>query len=842
MGLVEQALARPAGEREAWLRNACVNDTELYTRTLNYVQWEERMGGFLLNPYRLPERRFAAGEVLDGRFRIVRYVNTGGMGVVYEAVDEKLGKRIALKLARPGYGRRLTPEALHASEVSHPNVCRVFEIHTARIEDGEIEFLTMEFVEGVTLTARLKGAPIPEAEARAIALGIAQGVAEAHRHGVVHGDLKSNNVILGRGPDGGVRAVITDFGLARWARRRDLEAAQELASEVAGTPQYMAPEVSAGLRPSPASDVYALGVILKELADGSHSKWDRIIARCLDQDPANRFLDGSGVEEALNPPRPRRLWLAAAVAVLLAATSGTLVYRWAKTPQESIRLGLAPVESAPELTGPARSIETGAAKVFATLKGGARARFSIAPLKRATHIVHATLVSEGSGLLLRAALTDTHTQATNAQMEFRYGLSEIHYAPAALAGMVTAALRLPPVPVPPVNNTAVRDYTAGIADARRDSTALRGVEELERAIAADPDSPLTWAGLAQAEWEEYFVTSDATWLRRCEESLRDSKRRDPDTAPAHLISGSLYTNAGSYERAEAEYLRSIELDSGNADAHRRLGRVYLRVGRFDEARVEFLKAVEAEPRYFTACRDLGSFYRDRGDLRNALAEFERCVALAPEEPDAHWPLALLYKDLSRYGDAERESKAALALSVTTNAKALVTLALALAYQGKDGEAAPYLVRATQLSPEESLIWMNLGNAYARIHSTAKAKAAFRTGLAKAEREAVTDPRDGGAASRVALLCARVGDRGRAQMEIARALQLSPDSDETRETAILTYEVLGERDRAIAQLQNPRDPVFNFANQYPDLADLRTDPRFKELTNSRRSHQEKGNGK
>jgi Flp pilus assembly protein TadD len=406
--------------------------------------------------------------------------------------------------------------------------------------------------------------------------------------------------------------------------------------------------------------------------------------------------------------------------------------------------------------------------------------------------------------------------------------------------MVTAALRLPPVPVPPVNNAAARDYTAGIADARKDSTALRGVEELERAIAADPDSPLTWAGLAQAQWAEYFVTRDATWLRRCEESLDDAKRRDPDTAPAHLISGRLYANSGSYERAEAEYLRSIELDSGNADAHRRLGQVYLRVGRFDEARVEFLRAVEVEPRYFTACRDLGSFYRDRGDLRNALPEFERCVALAPEEPDAHWSLALLYKDLSRYGDAERESRAAVALSATTNT--LVMLAVALVYQGKDAEAIPYLLRATHLSPEQSLSWMDLGMAYARVHSTAKARAAFRKALAKAEREAATDPRDGVVGSHVALLCARLGDRGRAEAEIARALQLSPDSDETRGTAIWTYEVLGEREQAITLLKNSRDAVFDFANQYPDLADLRTDSRFKELTNSRRSNQEKFNGK
>src|SRR6185312_1524322 len=424
----------------------------------------------------------------------------------------------------------------------------------------------------------------------------------------------------------------------------------------------------------------------------------------------------------------------------------------------------------------------------------------------------------------RAVLTETHRQVNNAEIEFRYGFSEIHYAPAALAGMVTASLRLPPAAVRPVNNAASPDYAAGRADTRRNSTVLRGVQELQRAIASDPDSPLTWAALAEAQWTEYFLTRDPTWLRMCEESVREAKRRNPDAVPVHVVSGRLYANTGSYERAEAEYLRSIELDSRNADAHRRLGQLYEIGARWDDARVEFLKAVEVEPQYFTACRDLGTFYRDRGDLRKAVTQFEKCVALAPEEPDAHWVLGLLYKDLGQYGDAEREARAALRSSPTTNA--LVMLAVALAYEHKDADAVPYLLQATHLSPEQSLVWLNLGNAYARIRSGAKARTAFRTGLAKAEREAATDPRDATVGARLALLCAKVGDKPRAEAEIARALHLSPESDETRETAIWTYEVLNEHEQAITVLKDSQDPVIDFVRQYPDLAELRKDSRFK----------------
>ena len=172
MNLVELALTRPADQREAYVRSACGNDTNLFDQVWHYVQWEQRMDGFLLDPLYPAasyEHPFEPGELLDGRFRIVREVAQGGMGVVYEAVDEKLQRRIALKCAKTGFGKRLPPEVRHAQEVSHPNVCKIFEIHTAKTSAGELDFVTMEYLEGETLGDRLKRGALPEPEARAIA-------------------------------------------------------------------------------------------------------------------------------------------------------------------------------------------------------------------------------------------------------------------------------------------------------------------------------------------------------------------------------------------------------------------------------------------------------------------------------------------------------------------------------------------------------------------------------------------------------------------------------------------------------------------------------------------------
>lgn len=355
MSLVDLALARPAEERTVYLRSACAGDLDLYREVWNYVEWETRMRGFLLTPFFSPaalEHPFEAGELLANRFRIVREVAQGGMGVVYEAVDQKLGRTIALKCAKAGFGNRLPPEVRHATEISHPNVCKIFEIHTASTQFGEIEFLTMEFLSGETLAQRLTRGVLPDGDAAAIAQQLCAGLAEAHRNGVIHGDLKSNNIILTRSADGGVRAVITDFGLARGAEA-------PLAGHAGvsgGTPDYMAPELWRGAKPSVASDIYALGVILHELAYGgrpsseksivSKPKWDRVIARCLEPDPVLRFDNATEVAEVLAPVPRLRWWHAAAAAAVMAALAGAITYKGATMPSKSLRVAVAPFDGA----------------------------------------------------------------------------------------------------------------------------------------------------------------------------------------------------------------------------------------------------------------------------------------------------------------------------------------------------------------------------------------------------------------------------------------------------------------------------------------------------------------
>ena len=134
MSLVEMVLSRPPDRRKAYLQSACAGDSGLFAQVWDYVDSEQKMNGFLsepLCPAAPVEHPFEPGELLDGRFRIRREVAQGGMGIVYEGFDEKLERRIALKCAKAGFRKRLPPEVRNASEISHPNVCKIFEIHTA---------------------------------------------------------------------------------------------------------------------------------------------------------------------------------------------------------------------------------------------------------------------------------------------------------------------------------------------------------------------------------------------------------------------------------------------------------------------------------------------------------------------------------------------------------------------------------------------------------------------------------------------------------------------------------------------------------------------------------------
>ncbi|MBZ0233227.1 MAG: serine/threonine protein kinase [Deltaproteobacteria bacterium] len=206
----------------------------------------------------------AGGTIVAERWTIVRFLARGGMGAVYEAHDRLLDGPVALKTLRSGMAHeRFVREIQLARKVSHPNVCR---IHDAG-RHGGLSFLTMELLAGEPLSARLERGPMSVVEARPILADLAAALDAAHAAGVIHRDFKPHNVMLVR-RGGTLRAVVTDFGIARAADDTG-DAALTADGELIGTPAYMAPEQVNGKPVTAATDVFSFGVVAYQMVTGA---------------------------------------------------------------------------------------------------------------------------------------------------------------------------------------------------------------------------------------------------------------------------------------------------------------------------------------------------------------------------------------------------------------------------------------------------------------------------------------------------------------------------------------------------------------------------------------------
>ena len=330
--LFERALEQPPEARAKFLRKICRDEPVLIDEVSSLLAAHDSgdsdpasMATSWLRAVSAPEPpRFMTGDRLADRYEIRDLLGVGGMGEVYEAWDTGLSILVALKTLRISTDteelrRRLKMEGFLARSVWHPNVCRVYDLGRHDDAQGTIWFLTMERLNGVTLSSRLRDqGKFSQEHAHRLAEQMTAALGAAHAAGVVHLDFKPGNVLLVK-RDGAEDAVVTDFGIARWVSAFDAEGPLTRSAPPAGTPAYMAPEQLNGESGGPAADIYALGVVLYEMVtgrlpfpDGStleaakrrlstdppsprkftpalDAHWESAILRCLERDPARRF-------------------------------------------------------------------------------------------------------------------------------------------------------------------------------------------------------------------------------------------------------------------------------------------------------------------------------------------------------------------------------------------------------------------------------------------------------------------------------------------------------------------------------------------------------------------------
>jgi predicted Ser/Thr protein kinase len=316
--IFHEALQQPPATRSDWLANACGEDEALRLEAESLLAAHDTADGFLEQPATFDPIDVAESALLPGTrlgsYRVIEEIGRGGMGVVYLAEDERLGRLVALKslspeiAADPVARERLRREARAAATITHPAVAVVHALEEA---DGHL-FMVTEYVPGRTLRKDLESGPVEPFRAVGIAVEVTRALAAAHRAGVIHRDLKPENVII---TDGNAVKVV-DFGIARVP---GFEATRlTMAGTFLGTPAYMAPEQLAGASADGRVDIFSLGVLLGELLTGvtPHESscikgsdlpdtrdipvpLQQILDRCLQHDPTKRYGSASELLDSL---------------------------------------------------------------------------------------------------------------------------------------------------------------------------------------------------------------------------------------------------------------------------------------------------------------------------------------------------------------------------------------------------------------------------------------------------------------------------------------------------------------------------------------------------------------
>jgi tetratricopeptide (TPR) repeat protein len=478
--IFDSALEQPPAEVEGYLREACGSDAEMYSDVKGMLQAHQRSGILDHTPFGAAPPPagivpvFVAGQVVSGRYRIVRYLSRGGMGEVYEAQDLELPEPVALKTLLPSIASdeamigRFKKEISLSRKVAHPNVCKVYDLESHQ-EAGSrpVIYLSMEFLPGETLAAKLeRDGRLSPAEALPILRQVAEALEAAHQAGVIHRDLKPSNIMLVPAAEG-VRAVVTDFGLARSFVNTGTTVT--MSNTLVGTLDYMAPELLTGTVATFSSDVYALGMVAYKMITGVlpfgsdtplaaailRSKqpvpsprtvvptldehWERTILRAVDRDPQRRFtrahhfiqeLQGEAASMTVRLPvmtRRRAVVLGVAVVALTGAAAG--LWQWQS------KRGLPPPEATALYRKGVEDISAGA--YFAATKALGRAttvapRFTMAHTRLAEAWVNLDLPERANQEMLLAMRQERSnlTRLDHLEIEATYAMVTRDFATA----------------------------------------------------------------------------------------------------------------------------------------------------------------------------------------------------------------------------------------------------------------------------------------------------------------------------------------------------------------------------------------------------------------------------
>jgi len=692
-----------------------------------------------------------------GRFVIGERLGKGGMGEVYRAEDTRLKRTVALKRLSPHlrsdplYRRRFEEEAERASRFSDAHVAA---IHDVIDEQGEI-FLVMEFVEGQTLRQRLNE-PMSLEQFLGIAVQCVQGLVAAHGHGIVHCDIKPENIMLTT--DGQVK--ILDFGVAKHLPQSDQSTTVDRSATVSGTLAYMSPEVLMENTPDGRADIFSLGVVFYEVLAGHHpflahgfvatsdrirretpapihifnskvpEELEKLVNKAMAKEPGQRQASTRELLEELRlvqsnitstglsrllprgvERKPRRTLLVVISALLIAAGLLAVFYHRDKVKgwfglgkPTPIHLAVLPFISTgddPNTKAFCNGLTETLAVKLTQLTGSYPLQIVPTSEVRAEGITNVEQARKGFGVNL---VLEGSLQESGNRVRITYSLVDATSMRQLSADTITADMSDVFGLQDRVVESVVNMLGLQLQGGDRQALVAHGTQE-----PAAYDYYLRGLGYLQEYHKAENVSSAIALFSRALE-------RDPNYALAYAGLGEAYW--ARYDAThEAEWLdkatqaceHAVALDSDSANGHICLGTVYVSRGRYEEAAQQFQRAVQMDPTSEGAYRGLASVYERLGRLVEAEKTYQLAIQVRPQYWAGYGWLGSFYSHQARYAEATREFSQAVALA-PDDPHGYRALGGAYIFMGDYGRAIEALEHAIALFPTPEA-YSNLGIAY-----------------------------------------------------------------------------------------------------------------------------------
>lgn len=720
-----------------------------------------------------------------GHYELRGGLGEGGFGRVYEAWDPTLRRTVALKCLKTATHHAapdaLIDEARRAASLRHRAFVKIFAFEQC----DDAQAIVMELVPGATLRASIDGDAPNAARALDIVDQVADAMAEAHRVGLIHGDIKPTNLMLE--PSGAVR--ILDFGLARKIDplATDLTAAQDGAATVA----YTAPERLMGCPLSRGSDIYSLGVVLYELLAGERP-----------------FASLSGLAlAAAHVHTTSDSW------PFPASTDRSLVELVRKMTAHDPASRLASMEAVRERVAVLRAAAVNGAATQSP--AGSPSQLSAEP---------------------RTSAAATPPQPTNPRTFWQRWRRPL--AATAAAGAVAMALLALPSPTlehwmrkltPYSESQAMATGMEKLGQADRDGALEQAVQSFNSILERNPRHAAAAAGASIAYSMRYIGDGrDESWLRFAEAGAQTALKEDDHLALAHAAQAWVLTLKGDRQAALAAADRALALDPLDLSALNAKLIVLLDLRRFDQltALLESSKRKLPRERMFHDIE--GTMHYRRGDYALAEQAFRRSVQLEPEGIRAYSNLSAALTRLDKLDEALHVLQQGL--RVHPSGALYTNLGTALFARGDYPDAARAFEQAAsgaRGSPNDYLKWANLADTLNWIPGRSdEARRAYQKAIRLLAPVLERNPTNETYLSRMGLYTAHIKD-GAALDWIARAVRQAGDSPDVRFRAAVASELAGRRDLALTHLDVATKLGYpiKLIESEPNLIALRRDPRY-----------------